>query len=633
MGDQVIFPKDSASDLYLGTDISAPFDSDAESCTSIDSCELDSGPDVGQNSAPEKVSFNLKQTRIDIARERSDLWPRLTSAAAKSIALQPYEACRTVAAYNCLGPRIPIKTGNNIQAWIAHSTHHPDDDWLIDCITYGFPLQFRGPPLNNVFTDNHPSANNFHRDVACYISKEIEMGAIVGPFSEPPFTPWANIALLMSREKSTGTLRRIIVDLSYPEGSGPNHFIQKNVLFGEPVLHALPTVSDIIAIAIQMDYKLLLASIDIARAYRNFPLEPYDWPLNCICHDSQFYIDIRMPFGSRLSSLYMQRMANFITRAAARDRIRIIVYLDDILVICPRNKNPHQTFGSVMNIVRTLGLPVAWEKIISPTRIIKFLGIIVDLDRRETRMPAEKIHKFLDIIDKIMGYRVISKRVLQQILGHINHLGKCVPPARIFMNRLLQCLRQCKQRTVPVDAMLRSDLEWFRSFLTIYNGKSLIVELTPIALLEVDSCLIGGGGRFGNSCYSYKYPTSLATMHISQLEAYNCLVGARVLLDGISNSCIEVACDNQAATSSLQSGRGRDPVIMSICRGFWFFSAKNNIRFKFSYVPGELMTVADALSRKYLSPADLDRAETVIREHRLVCVDVLPHHCDYKSYL
>lgn len=162
----------------------------------------------------------------------------------------------------------------------------------------------------------------------------------------------------------------------------------------------------------------------------------------------------------------------------------------------------------------------------------------------------------------------------------------------------------------------------------------MIVELNPSAVLEVDSCLVGGGGRLGNLCYAYQYPVSVASrMHISQLEAYNCLIGARVLLEGRTNMCIEIACDNQAATSSLQSGRGRDPIIMSICRGFWFFSAKYNIRFKFSYVPGELMTVADALSRKFIFPEDCLRAEAIVHQYNLVHVDVRPEHCDYKTYL
>lgn len=438
----------------------------------------------------------------------------------------------------------------------------------------------------------------------------------------------------MSREKATSDQRRIIVDLSYPEGSGPNHFIQKNVVFGENVCHVLPTISEVVELVMHFDYDLLLASIDIARAYRNFPLEPYDWPLNCISHNQQFYIDVRMPFGSRLSSLYMQRMAQFITRAAAKIGITTVVYLDDILVLCPRNHDPNQQFARVMNIVSSLGLPVAQEKIITPARSIKFLGIVIDLDDKELRMPPDKIIKFLDLIDNVMNRKFISKRELQQVLGHINHLGKCVPPARVFMNRLLQCLRQCKHRTVRVDAMLCSDLEWFKTFLMVYNGRSLIVEPTPTAILEVDSCLIGGGGRLGSRCYAYKYPERIASsMHISQLEAYNCLIGARVLLQGNNNVCIEVACDNQAATSSLQTGRGRDPIITSICRGFWYFSAKNNIRFKFSYVPGELMTVADALSRKFLSDEDCERAESIVHQYRLVYVDVSPSHCDYKTYL
>lgn len=341
----------------------------------------------------------------------------------------------------------------------------------------------------------------------------------------------------------------------------------------------------------------MLGSLDIARAYRNFRLDPYDWPLSCIQVDGQFFVDVCMPFGSRLSSLYMQRMSNMITRALANMGITCLIYLDDALVICPKGRDPEQDYNIALRIVRELGLPLAWEKLVSPAPAIRFLGVILDVERREIRIPKEKCDSFLGLISEIADKKWISKRALQQVIGHINHIGKGVEAARLFMNGLLCVLRSC-ERGICVDDNICWDLDWFQQFLHQFNGRTIILQEIPSRVIEADSCLSGGGAIMGTACYSYTYPPDIASeMHISQLEAWNCLIAARHFASKIRDECIQILCDNERAVCSLSSGRGRDTVLLAICRAFWYFAAARNIKFIFSHVPGTQMSAADALGR------------------------------------
>ena len=70
-------------------------------------------------------------------------------------------------------------------------------------------------------------------------------------------------------------------------------------------------------------------SIDISRAYRNFPLDPLDWPLMAI--KSKIHIDLAMPFGARSSSLNMQLVAQYILRHLHGMGIEALIYLDDLV--------------------------------------------------------------------------------------------------------------------------------------------------------------------------------------------------------------------------------------------------------------------------------------------------------------
>lgn len=597
--------------------------------------------EIGQeNSSHESVlgvcsgitEITLGTVSGEITEQRKHSWPRLTPAANKIKQLKVYEACRIAATHNLMGPRIPLQSGIKIEAWKKYSTGHIDEFWLLQCIEYGYPMQYRGPSLHNDITDNHSSATNFMSHVQKYIQKESGLGGLIGPFSQPPFRPWCHVAPIMSRPKTGSEDRRIIVDLSYPPNSNPNMYIEKNLVFGQSQIHALPTVQDAIRLITSYGFNVMLGSLDISRAYRNFRLDPYDWPLSCIQVNGQFFIDICMPFGSRLSSLYMQRMSNMITRALANMGVTCLIYLDDALVICPKDRDPEQDFNIALRLVRELGLPLAWEKLISPTLAIRFLGVIIDVENREVRIPKEKCDNFLALLAQVSSKKWITKRTLQQIIGHINHLGKGVEAARLFMNRLLSVLRSSEKGTW-VDDNIRKDLDWFGQFLHQFNGRSIILGETPARVIEADSCLSGGGAVMGPACYSYVYPAEMAAdMHISQLEAWNCLIAVRHFLSDVRDECVEILCDNHPAICSLNSGRGRDPVLLAICRAFWFFGAARNIKFVFSHVPGVHMTIADALSRCHLSPGDAARAEHIIRSNALKCTEVDPAICDFSSY-
>lgn len=100
-------------------------------------------------------------------------------------------------------------------------------------------------------------------------------------------------------------------------------------------------------------------------------VDPLDWPLTCIWVDNSYCVVVCMPFGSRLSSLYMQRMACCIQRALLKQGMLSDAYLDDLLIICKKNQDPERQFAKALAMVRLLGLPIAWEKVVSPTRCIQ----------------------------------------------------------------------------------------------------------------------------------------------------------------------------------------------------------------------------------------------------------------------
>lgn len=272
-------------------------------------------------------------------------------------------------------------------------------------------------------------------------------------------------------------------------------------------------------------FNLQLATIDLERAYRNFSNDPLDWPLTCIKHRGGYYVDTGLPFGSRVSSLYMQKVAQFIQRSLARKGVNILIYLDDGLIFIERHQDPCKIMNIVLATIRSLGLPIAFDKIQMPSHECKFLGIIINVRERNIRIPSQKIKNFLAQIAEVKRSKTITKHQLQSIISSINYMSCAIQGARLFMNRLLGILRDAHDNNIQVNDDMLRDMDWFHQFAERFNGTTLINTGPAMVTIRADSCMVGGGATDGDKAYMYKYPPTMTTsFHINQLEALNCLI-------------------------------------------------------------------------------------------------------------
>ena len=205
----------------------------------------------------------------------------------------------------------------------------------------------------------------------------------MGPFTTPPFTPCFKSSTIMSREKSSGDGRRIIVDLSYPAG-GINHYIAPHVYKGQDAVHNLPTIGSAIAtIAATPPGDIHMGVVDLSRAYRQFPISPLDWPLLGICWNGAWSFDPSLPFGCCMSSFVMQTAAKFIVRALARRSVSTHMYLDDIIIISPTTDKAARDMKATLALLANLGLQVATHKLQHPATQVVWLGSNIDLARNQ----------------------------------------------------------------------------------------------------------------------------------------------------------------------------------------------------------------------------------------------------------
>lgn len=582
---------------------------------------------------PRAVPSVHRMDPYNIARERRENWPTMRHSDSEFVYI--YNAVRTTGLPNMFMARVPLASTLKVENWRALASGHAYDHWLLDMLLFGFPLQYTGPALKNNIVQNHASANNFPDHIVRYINKETSENAMLGPMDEPPFLEWGHVNPIMTRPKSSSSQRRIIVDLSFPKHNGVNTYVEKNYVFGQYVPHTLPTVDQALENIRAKDCHALLGIVDIERAYRNFRVDPLDWPLSLIMFEDKYYLDLAMPFGARLSSLYMQKLAEFVVRALRARGYECLLYLDDLICVLPNDPSAHEQFANIMYIVRSLGLPINYNKLTPPVTQAVWLGVHINILTKTISIPTAKVNQLLLFIDAVYDKDHISYRDTQSLVGRIAHIARVIPAARLFMIRILRQLRESDGNKVFVTGSFRSDLKWFRVFFSRHNAVSLITNRSIEASIEADSSLVAGGARLGNRYYIYSYPPKLGNSHnICQLEAINYLVAMRIFVDqSFKGKTVELTGDNAGAIAALSSGRACDSVLGAVARAIWYHAAARDVRLVFTHKPGVLLEIADALSRAPLSQRDRHRADDVIHKYALIPVRVRPSLTNYQKYI
>ena len=111
----------------------------------------------------------------------------------------------------------------------------------------------------------------------------------------------------------------------------------------------------------------------------------------------------------------------------------------------------------------------------------------------------------------------------------------------------------------------------------------------------------------------------METFHISQLEAINAVMAAKTLIPkNLTAHRIEIRTDNIASMFSLNTGRGRDPILLACARELWMVAATQQLSIDLVHHPGASLVLADVLSRRHNSAHHHRLAEALVSHRNLL---------------
>lgn len=477
---------------------------------------------------------------------------------------------------NYKGLRIPLASKLNVAQWRS-SLKDYHDNIIVDYLKFGWPVGYNYEKYGFLVSQlrNHSGAIDYPDELDTYLVAERARLSIARPFLSPPFSGRIAISPLNSVPKKDSTERRIILDLSWPLNTLVNTGIDKSLHEGMEFALQYPTVDHIASLSARKGPGCLIYKCDLRKAYRQFYVDPFDFPLTGFHWNNCYYFDAVLPMGLRLVAMACQRITSAISYICLQRGFDVLNYLDDF----QGAEVPAQAtaaFRFLQSLLVDLGVDESKNKACPPSMRTTCLGVEFDTLAMTKSVHADCLAEIQEFLRCWSHKAKATKRDLQSLLGKLSFVSKCVKNSRIFLMRIIDLLKGLKHHhhRVSLNKEFKKDIRWWLNFITVYNGVSIILDTpwsAPDCVFVTDACLTGCGEICGDRIFHTSFPDSICQKFsaIHQLEFIALLVAIRLWGSRWAGLRIQVFCNNEAVVAVINSGKTSDPHMGTILRNMW----------------------------------------------------------------
>ena len=477
-------------------------------------------------------------------------------------------------------------------------------EFLVKGISEGFRLGF--DYANHQCTrarENMMSAGKHPQVIEEYLSNEISLGRVVGPVDVESLPVQISRFGVIPKGHQSGKWR-LILDLSHPEDRSVNDGIT-------PELCSLSytSVDDAARMVMEEGRGALLAKLDLESAYRMIPVHPADRPLLGMEWKGKVWLDTTLPFGLRSAPKLFNMMADCLQWIFQKHGIgKVIHYLDDYLFVGPPSSRVcGRALQQAISICQRLGVKLSLRKLEGPIISLSFLGIQLDTEKLEVRLPDDKMCRLGQLLAEWKQRHTCTKRELLSLLGVLHHACQVVRPGRTFLRQMIELSKVVKHphHHIRLNTEFRSDLEWWILFLPRWNGVGMLTSLYSrphTVSITSDASGSWGCGAFSsaNQWYQLPLPVEWANVHITVKELLPVVISCALWGHRWAGESVLAYTDNAAVVAIVNSGRSKDKLAMHLMRCLFFFMARGEYTLKATHIAGKSNVAADALSRNRL---------------------------------
>ena len=500
-----------------------------------------------------------------------------------------------------------ITTPLVLSEWERQLSSHPDKgfvDYIIKGIEQGFRLGYdRGLPRcisaeGNMPVD-HPEVVSEYLERETVLRRVIKLptGAAPAPFQVSP------IGIIPKKHKPNKW--RLIVDLSSPKDRSVNDGIAI-----EWSTLGYATIDHLALLIHKLGRGTLMVKADIKEAYRMVPVHPHDRWLLGMKWEGRLYMDTVLPFGLRSAPKIFSAVADAAQWILVKAGVNYMLhYLDDFIFVADSQEIAEQQKQRLVALCSQLGIPLEPTKLEGPSTRLVFLGIEVDTNTMQLRLPKDKLERLKSSLDQALGKKTLTKHNFQSLVGLLQHASKVVKPGRAFMRRLHALQAVCgtshaQNKFVRLNTAARADLLWWHIFISQWNGVSILWNrdwLTPDIVVTSDaSGAWGCGAYWAHHWFVMQWAPDLMKEPIQTKELVPVVAAAAVYGRLWAGKIVEFRSDNMPVVNIVEDTYSKEPRLMHLTRLLTFFACYHQFWFVASHIPGAKNTLADAISRNNL---------------------------------
>jgi hypothetical protein len=291
--------------------------------------------------------------------------------------------------------------------------------------------------------------------------------------------------------------------------------------------------------------------------------------------------------------------------------IRLIIYLDDILIMAESQDLVLHHAASVLNLLESLGFLVNYKKsLLVPSQQIEFLGLLIDSKALTLQLPGEKLRKIRKNCQKLLGLQEVSIRELSKFLGLLTSSIQAIFPAPLHFRHLQHLKNQAMSSQRSYEAMTlldqasREEIIWWRDHLQAWNGRALFQKPVDL-IIETDASRKGWGAYCQGISTGGPWCLEEKRFHINCLELLAGSLAIKTFTKGKMCAHVKLLMDNAAAVAYINKmGGTHSQVLSNLALDLWEWCIRNKMEVSAQHLPGCLNVRADRESRHLLDSSD-----------------------------
>ena len=253
--------------------------------------------------------------------------------------------------------------------------------------------------------------------------------------------------------------------------------------------------------------------------------------------------------------------------------------------------------NTLTSTFESLGVPLEYSKLEGPSSCVTFLGIEVDTESLQLRLPNDKLSRLKCELSRCCHRHSISKWELA---------SKVIHPGHPFIRRLyaMQDVGSHPDHFIHLNLPARADIMWWYLFAEDWNGISMFWDVskkTADVTVTSDASGSWGCGAFWKSkWFHFPWPSSLHDLPIAIKELVPVVVAAALFGHEWRGLLVEFKVDNMTVVHVLNNTYSKDQHLMHLIRTLVFLASRFEFWFSASHIEGKANIIAATLSHNNL---------------------------------